>query len=624
MNPFITYILQTTVAISMFYMIYWLFLRKETFFNFNRYYFIITIFTALTLPLLDLGHAPILEDATSVHAITGGYYYLEQTVLPPVTVPSSELSIEYSFADILVWVYIAVVAFLLFRLIFEALWFVWRIRKLKNTKIVGLHIVLDEKVGSPFSFFSWIFMNPEQINEKGMQEILLHEKEHIRQRHSLDLILTELIFAFQWFNPFVWLFRRSVKETLEYLADHAVLQQGIPVVNYQKLLLSYAMGLGHPALITPLNFSLNKNRMIMMKKMRSPGTRKWRSLAFLPLVLILGLAFSSPFTRGEKSNTSEEPEVLHASDSVRKGQPTASYYEFDGKEVSRKDFIKLVADSVFLRIRPDASVYVLNGKEISKPEFQSLDPESIKAVEVWKGDKAVEKYGSKAEPGAIIITTNGQLENRTQNYRVTGRVINDESNEPLPDVNIVVKNTSRGTVSGEGGQFSLPLEKASEEVYFTYIGFKPLNMEIKSGDEVEVRLQRRPAMLILPLATGMPWEKMAEENRVKGKPISNPEFVIVESMPGFPGGQQALSNYIASQIRYPENAKKEKISGRVWVNLTIDEEGNVRNVYLDRGIDQDLDKEAIRIISRMPKWKPGRQRGKAVPVELNINVDFVL
>jgi len=111
---------------------------------------------------------------------------------------------------------------------------------------------------------------------------------------------------------------------------------------------------------------------------------------------------------------------------------------------------------------------------------------------------------------------------------------------------------------------------------------------------------------------------------VKNKPVSNPEFVIVESMPEFRGGMQAFSNYIAAQINYPSKAKKNNVSGRVWVNFTIDKVGNVRNVYLDRGIDPDLDNEAIRIISGMPKWKPARQRGEAVPVELNINVDFVL
>jgi len=592
MNPFITYILQTTLAISLFYMIYWLFLRKETFFNFNRYYFIISILAALALPFLDVGNAPVFVESVPVQAITGGYYYLENAVIPSTAVSSPEISAGYGFMDVLAWIYFAGVAFFLLRLVIQAIWLMWKISSSEKIEMSGMRIVLDEKAGSPFSFFSWVFLTPAEANEGNISEILVHEKEHISQKHSIDLLLIELLSAFQWINPFVWLLRRSIKETHEYLADHAVLRQGVPVHDYQKLLLSYAMGVAQPGLITPLNFSLNKKRMIMMKKMRSPDIRKWKSLFFLPLVLILSLAFSNSFTGEREFNDKGQIELRNTSDS--------------------------------LKIRPDALVYVLNGEVISQSEFKSLDPESIKAVEVWKGEKAVEKYGLKAEPGAIIITTKDQFENMTQNYRVTGRVINAESNEPLPDVNIVVKNTSRGTVSDEGGKFSLPLEKESEEVYFTYIGFTPLNLEVKNGEEVVVRLKRRPAMFILPPATGISWEEIAEEKMVKNKPVSNPEFVIVESMPEFRGGMQAFSNYIAAQINYPSKAKKNNVSGRVWVNFTIDKVGNVRNVYLDRGIDPDLDNEAIRIISGMPKWKPARQRGEAVPVELNINVDFVL
>ncbi len=593
MNPFITYIIQTTVAISLFYLLYWLFLRKETFFGFNRYYFIISILTSLALPFLELSRASVLKDSP-VKAITGSYYYLENNILPATsTIGSSEATVQYTLTDIVTWIYIAIAAFLLFRLIFQAAWFVRKIRKSKKIELSGMRIVLDENVVSPFSFFSWIFMNPEQAGEESMQEILLHEKEHILQWHSLDLVLTELLVAFQWFNPFVWLLRRSVKETLEYLADRAVLRQGVPVVDYQKLLLSYAMGLGHPSLITPLNFSLNKKRMIMMKKMKSPGIRKWKSLAFLPLVLILGLSFSNPFTGERTPLNKEKKDVRQASDST---------------------------DTL-----PDAPVYILKGKVISKPDFQSIDPESIQAINVWRGEKAVEKYGNRAAGGAIEVTLKPSPENTgQQKYEVTGRVLNAGTGDPLPDVNIVIKNTSNGTVSREGGRFTLPMEKESAEAWFSYVGFMPVSREVKSGEEIEVQLKRRPAMMILPPATDEPWEQIAREKQRKSKTAGNPEFVVVEDMAYFPGSQQALSNYIASAMKYPAGAKKKGISGRVWVNFTIDENGNVRNVYIDRGIDPDLDKEAVRIISEMPKWEPGRQRGKAVPVELNVNVDFIL
>lgn len=101
-------------------------------------------------------------------------------------------------------------------------------------------------------------------------------------------------------------------------------------------------------------------------------------------------------------------------------------------------------------------------------------------------------------------------------------------------------------------------------------------------------------------------------------------FFIVEDMPEFPGGEIALRKYIAENVRYPEMAKENDIQGTVYVRFVVDEQGKVGNVEVLRGVDPLLDKEAIRVVQSLPKWKPGKQRGKAVKVSHSVPIKFAL
>ena len=101
-------------------------------------------------------------------------------------------------------------------------------------------------------------------------------------------------------------------------------------------------------------------------------------------------------------------------------------------------------------------------------------------------------------------------------------------------------------------------------------------------------------------------------------------FQIVEEMPSYPGGDKALMEYIAKNIKYPQIARESGIQGRVFVGFVVEPDGHVSNVKLLRGIGGGCDEEAMRVIKSMPKWKPGKQRGKAVRVSYQIPVMFKL
>jgi len=101
-------------------------------------------------------------------------------------------------------------------------------------------------------------------------------------------------------------------------------------------------------------------------------------------------------------------------------------------------------------------------------------------------------------------------------------------------------------------------------------------------------------------------------------------FFIVEDMPEFPGGEPALRKWLASQIKYPVIAQENGIQGKVYVTFVVGKDGSTSNATIARGVDPSLDKEALRVVNALPKWKPGKQRGKPVNVSYTVPINFVL
>lgn len=118
----------------------------------------------------------------------------------------------------------------------------------------------------------------------------------------------------------------------------------------------------------------------------------------------------------------------------------------------------------------------------------------------------------------------------------------------------------------------------------------------------------------------IPVDLGSEEEEVEEQQI----FMVVESMPEFPGGEAALTKYLFENIEYPQMAKESGIQGRVFVTFVVERDGKVTDVKVLRGIGGGCDEEAIRVVKNMPKWTPGKQRGKPVRVQFNLPIKFTL
>ena len=120
------------------------------------------------------------------------------------------------------------------------------------------------------------------------------------------------------------------------------------------------------------------------------------------------------------------------------------------------------------------------------------------------------------------------------------------------------------------------------------------------------------------------WKDAIVNEPVKPKEEENKVFEVVEQMPSFPGGTTALMQYLSKNTKYPPVAEENGIQGRVVCSFVIERDGSVSDVRIIKSVDPSLDKEAIRVVSSMPKWIPGRQNGQMVRVKYNLPVTFRL
>ena len=141
--------------------------------------------------------------------------------------------------------------------------------------------------------------------------------------------------------------------------------------------------------------------------------------------------------------------------------------------------------------------------------------------------------------------------------------------------------------------------------------------DVEIEDELEIEDTEADDETVIDVA---PVIETAEEEEEEEAQV----FFIVEDMPEFPGGELALRKYIANAIKYPVIAQENGIQGKVYVTFVVDKDGGISDARIARGVDPSLDKEALRVVNQLPKWKPGKQRGKAVRVSYTVPINFVL
>ena len=285
MTPELAYFLKINVAIALFYAFYRLFFHKDTFFHWRRTALLCFFGISLLYPLLNIQEW--IKEQEPMVAMADLYATIilpEQIIEAPqeTTVTWQEL-----IPQILGVIYWSGVLLLAIRFLIQ-LGSIIRLHFLcPKSTIQGSRVHILKKGTGPFSFFHWIFIHPESHTESEISEIITHEETHARQYHSADVLISEFMCIFCWFNPFIWLMKREVRGNLEYMADHRVLETGHDSKSYQYHLL----GLAHHKAAANLSNSFNvlplKNRIKMMNKRRTKEIGRTKYLMFLPLAALL-------------------------------------------------------------------------------------------------------------------------------------------------------------------------------------------------------------------------------------------------------------------------------------------------------------------------------------------------
>ena len=555
-----SYLLQMACWLAGFWLVYAAFLKKETFFELNRWFLLTGLVASLLLPLFPVRYNVVVP-ATD-------FLSLKMLGATAVKIDESVPRLNY-------WViaYALGVSWFLIR-------FVWQSAKLYRLRRYSERIILGEtpvfkleKDTAPFSFFKSIYVSKKMCGETELKTVVAHEKVHIDERHWADLLLLEVARALQWFNPLLLIYRKAVMQNHEYLADSGTLRNGVSARTYKAVLANQMLGV--PVLQVANGFTLFNptKRILMMNKDKTTPVKRLKLLWALPVIALLLVSFAKPnYVSGENPST-----------------------------------------------------------------VASADEKTI---------------------------------------TVTGKVT-DEKGNPLPGTSIVVKNSSTGAVSDAKGNYTLAGIKPDDEIVFSFVGYgtkvakAASKLNVSMSKEVFVigyannqmapppppppfvirgNFGRNPLFLIdgkvsnVDINTIDPntidhIEVLKDQSAIalygeKGKdgviliatkkgnvpppppPANNEVFVVVEDMPEFPGGQTALGDYITKKAA----AANEK--GFAEVRFLVDTDGKVKDVKAVSTESDKLNKLATEIIAGFPRWKPGMQRGKAVPVMMQIGIDF--
>ena len=461
MEAFLIYIAKSAGFITLCYVCYRLLLHRETFFRWNRCFLLSGVLLALILPFWTITRT--IETVRMTPLPDQGTEDMISGTLTPGT----------DVWDIVFWIYISGVIVFTVRLIVQLLSLRKCLSSCKKRKDGNIVVMEAAKNISPFSFFNFLVYNPEMHpDRKELEAILLHEKAHIEQLHSLDVVLVHIFLVFQWCNPVMWLYQRAVVRNLEYLADRSAAGTNRNSrKNYQLLLLRQTEAYKeHMALTNTFFNSSIKKRVVMLHTSNSDQKQLWKYGIVIPVLTLFLFAVNTREVvaqeeNGEKLNIDVRidkeatdsylkrksqslnssygielefkgvkrnalGEIIAISSSFKKGASAGSWAvsgdkpikpfhffvdgsdEFGYATIEKTDTYGVVISASKLNtgVNVGASpLYVIDGKIKDKNfDTSSVSPSSIAKINVLKGETATKKYGKDGANGVIEITTLGE------------------------------------------------------------------------------------------------------------------------------------------------------------------------------------------------------------------------
>ncbi len=289
MEAVLIYLAKASGILTLFFGVYQLFLKRETFFEANRHFLLVGILSAFAFPFLEIKRYVVLEALP-----VSGFTQLSEAS----TVASPSAALDWGM--LLLGIYLIGVVLLGIRFILQLHSLRQLVRKHKVRRLGAIRLVETDRDLAPFSFFNYIFYNPSQFSRAELEAIRQHEKAHCIQRHSVDVMLGHLMTIVLWVNPVSWLYRINIQQNLEFLADSSAIRQTRSVRNYQYALLKVSSNPIHTPITNNFYNSLIKKRIVMLHKTKSKQLNALKFAIILPLLTGFIFAFNTKVVAQEK------------------------------------------------------------------------------------------------------------------------------------------------------------------------------------------------------------------------------------------------------------------------------------------------------------------------------------
>ncbi len=567
MTDFLIYQGKAAIALAVFYMFYRLLLSKETFHRFNRIVLLGTAALSFILPLCVITFVKVVvlpAMTTSSETVLGEVAGTAVTMVPETSEP--------------IWPIILCIIFCIGALtvLTNTVISIIGIRRIissgsSQTLESGETLIITETDTAPFSWMKYIVISREDY-ESGYSQILTHEKAHIALRHSSDILFVDMITTLQWFNPAIWMLKADLRALHEFEADDAVLRSGANIKEYQYLLIRKAVSKSGYSVANSFNHSTLKARITMMLNKKSSRMSAWKALYVIPLV---GISLAA--TAETKVDYQYEDQQPEATADTLKARVVKVHNTPDGKDNKNSFREKNLSEGRFIIDEEASSVTMIyfdhNGNELrSQIKGMRLDHD----IYLHNGNMATPGVVEEClkEEDAVLLTA--YLKN---DKKIRG---------------VVTPNNNYATGTWDVNK---PFDE-QETVYH------------KDGKAYKVR--------------GGKYIEIEESQKSEEKKVI--PFQLVAQQPGFNGGDaNEFSKWVSENVRYPEKCRQSRVQGRVTLQFTVTEEGKVRDVKVLRSVNDEMDKEAVRVISESPLWTPGRDaNGEIVPVSYTFPVIFSL
>ena len=567
----LNYLFQVNLYLILFYGFYRILLRTETFFNLNRGYLVASAALAFFVPLMqsEWVRSWFITERISQSITT---FYNPQVFY----VQASEQAHTLTLGDFIAIFYIVGILIGIARfggnLVF--------LGKLMKQKLVQK----DSK--QAFSFFNMLFVSKELKNRS---TIMKHEIVHIRQLHSADVMLFELIAIFNWFNPVVYLYKSSIKHIHEFIADEVASRNEASKAEYAMLLFQEQFGVqAIPLTNNFFNQSLLKLRIKMLQKERSNQTAMMKYGLIAPLFMLM-IVVSSATLASKQLNKIEEK--------------VGELYEENLVEVIVKP--SKTVSALSLEDNIDLSEALINSPELV---------DEVKTSDAFKKYlRRNLRYPLKAQKE--LITGMSYIGFTVSN---SGKILNIKT---LKEKSNVLSEEAKRVLESINNANTLNLNEPNDYVISVNFG-----LEVSKGNGTR-------SMLSTELITNFEGRKKLDDIVVIGyaedisrviKRDTSEIFDSVEENPEFIGGMEALGKFLQENLKYPEAAKKANFSGKVYISFIVSTDGTATNFDVLKSAEFGCDEEALRVLKLVPKWIPGKSKGKVVRSRFIVPINFTL